>query len=199
MVSYGTFNFCFILAKSLETVQHVPSTSTVLTAHPFSKCTTMLNSSVPCQHYLSPPDSGRRKFHSSEGLSYGANVIDGTQINHRSIEHKSSMEIPCYSRDKTLCPLRTSRRHLRHSKSLNSLCINEKTDSLHKEYKSFNNLINSNEEEDYVVSTYFRVASTDSHGYLKLLPDWNDYEEIDDKLSVNKEPDYCIIGGIDAY
>jgi len=154
-------------------------------------------SSVSSQHYLSPSDAGRREFHSSEGLNYGS--IKGAQINHRSVEHKSSMEIPCYSRDKTLCSLRTSRRHIRHSKSLNSLCNNETTSSLHKEYKSFNNLINSNEEDDYVVSTYFRVASTDSHGYLKLLPDWNDYEEIDDKLSVNKEPDYCIIGGIDAY
>ena len=195
--NYGTLYFK--LAKSLETVQPVPTTSTALTAHPFSKCTTMLNintKSVTCQQYLAPSAAGRREFHSSESLNCGTKFFDGNQINHKTVEHKSSMETPHYSRDTKVYTLscKTQRHCIRHSKSLNSLS-DEITRSLHKEYNSFNNI---NEEEDYVVSMYFRVPSTDVNGYLKLLPDCNDYEEIDDK-SVNTEPDYCLIGGIDAY
>lgn len=180
------------LVKSLEAVQHVPTTSTVLTAHPFSKCTTILNintKGLPYQQHLVQPAVKGREFHSSESLNYGTNFIDE---NHKTVEFKSFC-----SRDNNLCSLscKTPRHRIRHSKSLNSLSNDEITRSLHKDYKSFSNL---SEEEDYVVSTYFRVPSTDVNGYLKLLSDSNDYEEIDDK-SVNIEPDYCIIGGIDAY
>ena len=161
----------------------------------------MLNintNSMPCQQHLAPPVAGRGEFDSSESLNYGTNFIDSYQINHKTVEFKSSMDIqPCCSRDNKLHSLscKTPRHRIRHSKSLNSLSNDEITRSLHKEYKSFNSL---NEEEDYVVSMYFRVPLTDVNGYLKILPDCNDYEEIDDN-SVNIEPDYCIIGGIDAY
>ena len=178
----------------MEAVQHVPTTSTVLTAHPFSKCTTMLNiKSLPCQQPLAPSAAGGREFHSSESIHYGTSFTDR---NHKTVEFKS-LDIPCCSRDNNLCSLsyKTPQHRIRHSKSLNSLSNDEVTRSLHKEYKSFNNL---SEEEDYVVSMYFRVPSTDVNGYLKLLPNCNDYEEIDDK-SVNIEPDYCVISGIDAY
>ena len=148
--------------------------------------------SLPYQQHLAPPAAGGREFHSSESLNYGTNFIDG---NHKTVEFKS-LDIPCCSRDNNLYSLscKTPRHRIRHSKSLNSLSNDEITRSLHKEYKSFNNL---SEEEDYVVSVYFRMPSTDANGYLKLLSDCNDYEEIDDK-SVNIEPDYCIISGTTA-
>ena len=191
------------LAKSLESAQHIPSTSAVLTAHPFSKCSTMVNFStkqgkgVPYRQYLAPP----RQFQSCECLNDGANFSDVNRINHKMVKYQSSMEIAHCLRDTKLNLLTCNapRHRIRHSKSLNSLSNDTVTKSLHKEHRSFNNLINSDEEEDYVIhSMYSRVSSTDSSGYLKLLPNYNDYEEIDDK-SVNIEPDYCIIGGIDAY
>ena len=179
----------------------MPTTSTVLTAHPFSKCTTMVNFStkqsnnLSGQQYLAPP----REFRSCESL---ASFSDDNRINHKKVEYKSSMEIPSYCKDTRLNLMsyhKPPRRCIRHSKSLNSLSSDATTRSLDKEHKSLNNLITPDDDEDYVIrSIYYRVASTDSHGYLKLLPDYNDYEEIDDK-SVKIEPDYCIIGGIDAY
>lgn len=176
----------------------MPTTSTVLAAHPFSKCTTMVDFSTKqsgnasFQQYLAPP----REFRSCESL---ASLSDDNRINHRKVEYKSSMEILPYRNDTKLNLMsypRPPRHCIRHSKSLNSLSNDTTTRSVHKDHKSFNN---SDDEGDYVIrSIYHRVPSTDSHGYLKLLPDYNDYEEIDDK-SVKNEPDYCIIGGIDTY
>lgn len=188
------------LAKSLESIQHIPTTSAVLTAHPFSKCTTMINfntkqgNGISCRQYLPPP----REFKSCESLNYetSCNPI------HKNVEFKSSMEMPHCCRDTKLNVLsyKPLQYRIRHSKSLSSLSNDTSTRSLHKEHKSYNNLINVDEEEDYVVHSimYSRMASTDSSGYLRLLPDYNDYEEIDDK-SVKTEPDYCRISGIDVY
>ena len=199
-IPFITCNCTIHLAKSLESIDHMPTTSTVLAAHPFSKCTTMVDFSTKqsnnasYQQYLAPP----REFRSCESL---ASLSDSNRINHRKVEYKSSMEILpyCDTRLNLMSYPKSPRHCIRHSKSLNSLSNDTTTRRLHKEHKSFNNLINPDDEEDYVIrSIYCRVPSTDSHGYLKLLPDYNDYEEIDDK-SVKNEPDYCIIGGIDAY
>ena len=177
----------YFSAKSMESIRDIPTTSTVLTAHPFSKCTNLtdLNTkSTNCQQYLAPP---KREFHSSESLN--CNFTNG---NHKAVEFKPSMEIPCQFRG-TNFNKKSPQYCIRHSKSLNSLNDDLTTNSrsLHKEYKSFNNLI---EEEDYVIHSiyYSRTYSADVNGYLKLLPDCNDYEEIDD-MCINIEPDYCSV------
>lgn len=185
------------VAKSMDNIQEIPTASSALTAHPFSKyCAHSMKQGItgPCGQYLALPS--RREFHSSESLRYGTNY---TNNNHKSLEYNSSIEIPCCFRDTTPnFSWKTTHHCLRYSKSLSSL-NNEvmAKRSIHKEYTSYNSLIN--EEEDYVIdSMYPTAASLDVNGYLKLLSDCNDYEEIDDR-SIKNEPDYCVIGDIDVY
>ena len=192
----------------MENICDMSKASTVLTAHPFSKCNTLLesntkkNNSTSCHQYLAPP--GRREFQSCESLQCRTNLSNVYEVHPQVVEFNSSMEFPCYL-ENTKLNYRTPRgRHcIRHSKSLTNLNNGVVTRSLHKEYQSFNSLISSSEEDYVVNSIYCRAASKEVNEYLKLLSDCNDYEEIDDKSvqyeSISIEPDYCVISGIDAY